>query len=80
MLGDPRECREHAKHCMMLAAEARTVVAKNRFEALAQSWLRLASDLEHARELLGEWGAEGSRLNPKEVHLQQSSLRRRSQF
>ena len=67
MPGDPRECREHAKHCLMLAEEARTVVAKDRFEALAQNWLRLASDLEHARDLLAEWGAAGSRLNTEEA-------------
>jgi len=65
MPGDPRECREHAKHCLMLAAEAHTVVAKERFESLANTWLRLASDLEHTRTLLLEWGEGGSRLHAK---------------
>jgi hypothetical protein len=32
----------------MLAAEARDVLEKRRFEALAQSWMKLASDLEMA--------------------------------
>jgi hypothetical protein len=56
MSGDPKECREHAKHCLMLAAEARSVFAKKRFEELAQRWLGLATDLENVKALLERWG------------------------
>jgi hypothetical protein len=36
MPGDAKECREHAKVCYQLAAEAQTSEAKERFEGLAQ--------------------------------------------
>jgi hypothetical protein len=57
MPGDPSECREHAKSCLQLAAEAHSSQAKETFESLAESWLRLAADLESARALLKEWGS-----------------------
>jgi len=45
MPGDPKECREHAKTCMRLAASAKTTEAAIVFENLASTWLRLAADL-----------------------------------
>jgi hypothetical protein len=60
MPGDPKECREHAKCCLELASEAPpSSLARARFEELAQTWIRLASDLERANALLKQWG------NPK---------------
>ena len=56
MPGDPNECREHARNCLQLAAEAYNPEAKETFERLAQTWLRLAADLESARVLVKEWG------------------------
>lgn len=56
MPGDPKECREHAKRCLEMADEAPSQLAKARFEELAQTWLRLASDLEHAKALVENWG------------------------
>jgi hypothetical protein len=56
MPGDPSECREHAKSCLQLAAEAHSSQSKETFESLAETWLRLAADLEQARALLEEWG------------------------
>ena len=56
MPGDPSECREHAKSCLQLAAEAHSSQAKETFESLAGTWLRLAADLEQSRALLEEWG------------------------
>jgi hypothetical protein len=56
MPGDPKECREHAKNCQELADAAPSPMAKARFEELAQAWLRLASDLEHAKALVEHWG------------------------
>jgi hypothetical protein len=56
MPGDPKECRQHAKHCQELADAAPSQLTKARFEELAQTWLRLATDLEHAKALLEAWG------------------------
>jgi hypothetical protein len=55
MPGDPKECREHAKQCLELAAEALTQTSKERFEQLAQKWLVIAADLEAAQALVKEW-------------------------
>ena len=46
MPGDPKDCRDHAKTCMRLAASAKTTEAAIVFENLASTWLRLAADLE----------------------------------
>ena len=59
MPGDPKECRQHAKQHLELAESAPSVIARVRFEGLAHSWLRLASELEQAKALLEHWG------NPK---------------
>jgi hypothetical protein len=56
MPGDPKECREHAKTCLRMASEAHTPQAKERLESLAQTWLRLATDLETAKALIDNWG------------------------
>ena len=56
MPGDPKECREHAKHCLEVANHAPSSLAKARFEELAQTWLRLARDFEVAKTLLEDWG------------------------
>ena len=56
MPGDPKECREHAKHCQDMADGAASPMAKARFEDLAQTWLQLAGDLEHAKALVEHWG------------------------
>jgi hypothetical protein len=57
MPGDPKECREHAKRCLELASEATpSSLAKARFKDLAKTWIRLATDLEHAEALLKQWG------------------------
>jgi hypothetical protein len=60
MPGDPKECREHAKHCLKLADEARLPFHEARFEDLAHKWLRLANDLERAKALVEHWGARTS--------------------
>jgi len=56
MPGDPKECREHAKHCLELASVAPSALGRARFEDLAQTWLRLANDLERVQVLLDNWG------------------------
>jgi hypothetical protein len=56
MPGDPKECREHAKNCLKMAADSTSPLAKAQFEDLAQTWLRLATDLERAKALVEHWG------------------------
>jgi hypothetical protein len=43
MPGNPHECRKHAQ-TLRLAAEAHNPQAKETFESLAETWLRLAAD------------------------------------
>jgi len=57
MPGDPKQCREQAKHCLKLAAQTSSPLAKARFEDLAQTWLRLASVIERTRALVAHWGS-----------------------
>jgi hypothetical protein len=45
-----RECRDHAMHCRRKAAIAPQALAME-FERLAQTWARLADDLERAQAL-----------------------------
>ena len=57
MPGDPNEWREHAKQCLELASKSPPLsLARTSFEELAQTWLRLAKDLEHAKALLRTMG------------------------
>jgi hypothetical protein len=52
MPGNPKQCRQHALCCMLLAKEATTDDSKRTFQQLAQSWTRLAEELEAAEALL----------------------------
>ena len=44
MPGNPKDCRNYAKACLKL--ELPQGAEKEHFEALAQRWLALATDLE----------------------------------
>jgi hypothetical protein len=55
MPGDPAECRDHAKQCLQMAAEAQRTHDKEIFENLARTWIRLACELESSTALLKEW-------------------------
>jgi hypothetical protein len=59
MQGDPKECREHALRCSEMAATASSAMAREAFENLAKSWLRLAADLEGYQVLINQWLDEG---------------------
>jgi len=52
MPGNPKECHEQALVCMALAKEAHTQAAQRLFHELAESWFRLAVELEDAQNLL----------------------------
>jgi hypothetical protein len=52
MPGDPKECRQRALNCVLLAKEAATEQSKQMFLSLAQSWTSLAAELEDTEALL----------------------------
>jgi hypothetical protein len=61
MPGDPKECREHAKNCLRRSTESPSPLAKARFEELAKTWMRLATDLEQAKALVEHWDKEDAK-------------------
>jgi hypothetical protein len=52
MPGDPKECREHARNCARLAVTSAAPEVREHFAMLADTWLRLASDLEISKALI----------------------------
>jgi hypothetical protein len=52
MVGNPQECREHAKECLEQARSAPTLLVMTKFENLAHLWLRLADEIERAERLM----------------------------
>jgi hypothetical protein len=52
MPGDPKECREHADYCRRLAKSATSASGRYSFLDLADTWERLASELENAQAFL----------------------------
>ena len=46
MPGDPQECRLNALRCLTLARRARRPEARQNFAALAETWTKLAAELE----------------------------------
>lgn len=52
MPGNPRECRQHAARCAVLAAEAKTEHLKATYLNLSRTWEALARELEHAEALV----------------------------
>lgn len=65
MPGDPKECRQHALNCLLLAKQATTQDAEQTFLNLARTWTALAAELEQAQAAIdstvpkkreGDWG------------------------
>ena len=52
MPGDPHQCRSHAERCLTLAERARKPEARQTFITLAETWTRLAAELEADQTLL----------------------------
>jgi hypothetical protein len=55
MPGDPKECRLHALRCTELAKKPDSPERAQVFRNLAQQWLKLAIELEHAQALRDEF-------------------------
>jgi hypothetical protein len=49
--GDPRECREYAARCRELANQTDDSLLQKAYFDVAQSWSRLADELERVRIL-----------------------------
>ena len=62
MPGDPKECRQHALTCVRLAQTSAYPQAREQFANLAQTWLRLAADLEKTLSLIDDPDEEPDRL------------------
>ena len=58
MPGDPKECREHARCCLGHAAAASSPLVKDNFLSLAQTWSRLARELEASKRFLEALGED----------------------
>jgi hypothetical protein len=56
MPGDPKECRQHALTCAVLAQSSPSPMAREAFGRLAHTWLKLATELERTQALLDEEG------------------------
>jgi len=52
MPGNPHQCRLYAMHCLKLAERARRPEMRQTFIALAETWTRLAAELESDQALL----------------------------
>lgn len=65
MPGDPKECREHAKCCAWIAAAASNPLVRDNFLSLAQTWSRLARELEANKRFLDALGEETPMLKPR---------------
>jgi len=58
MPGNPKDCRENAKCCLEHAAAASSPLVRDNFLRLAQSWSRLARELEASKRFLDALGEE----------------------
>ena len=63
MPGDPKECRDHAKRCWQLASETKNPELRESLTDLAQTWARLATDLDVTRALMEKGAAEAPKSN-----------------
>jgi hypothetical protein len=52
MPGDPKECRLNAERCLRLGERARRQEARQNFATLAETWTKLAAELESDQALL----------------------------
>ena len=58
MPGDPKQCREQARCCLQHAATAASPMVRDNFLSLAESWSRLARELEASKRFLEALGEE----------------------
>ena len=49
MSSDPKECREFAYRCLELARDAKEKKLKEHLLSLAETWIKIAMELERSR-------------------------------
>ena len=59
---DANECREHAKRCVMMAAQTTDPVMRERLSETAQAWARLATQLADSDERSASWRQRDKRV------------------
>jgi hypothetical protein len=52
MPGDPDECRLHGKKCIEIAERSDSEVVKEQFRHLAETWFKLADELQSTLALM----------------------------
>ena len=62
MSADPKECREQAKRCLRLAAEANDHVLRDSLTDTAHRWERLAAELQSDNDNLARQNQRETRL------------------
>ena len=61
MPGDPKEFREHAQRCWVMASESTDPVFRKSLVQTAQLWVRLAAELETTNSLPDTWAPENAK-------------------
>ena len=51
MPGDPHQCRRNAARCLALAHRARRLETRQNFAAMAETWIKLAAEIESDQTL-----------------------------
>ena len=72
MPGDPHQCRLYAGRCLALAKRARKPEARQVFTEMAETWNRLAAEVESEQTLLQaflKWSLTGRHDLPKALKL-----------
>lgn len=59
---DANECREHAKRCVMMAAQTTDPIMRERLSETAQAWARLATQLADSDERSASWRQRDKRV------------------
>jgi hypothetical protein len=52
MPGDPHQCRVHSARCLPLAQAARNPETRQNFAGMAETWTKLAAEIESDQALL----------------------------
>ena len=55
-IGDPHECRQRAAYCFQRAALSTSPLAREKLAHMAETWIKLAIQLEEQWALLGQSG------------------------
>ena len=69
-LGDPHECRQRAAYCFQRAALSNSPLAREKLAHMAETWIKLAIQLEEPWALLDQSGDNplpGKVIEPRET-------------